>query len=157
MKTTKNVLIPVLVLGIGNVLMGDDGVGPYAVEELKKTAWPEGTVFEDAGTSVIHYLAEISRCQRLIVIDAVQGGGCPGSIYCLDEATFLPCWGDSHGFSIMDIIALARTLTGYPKTVVIFGIEPANMGFGNKLSPEVAESLSRLQESLRRYLGMLRP
>ena len=74
---------PILVMGIGNLLMGDDGVGCHAIAALQRDP-PPGADLIDAGTAVINFLPEIERASAVLFIDAFHGGGAPGSRYRMD-------------------------------------------------------------------------
>ena len=71
----------VLIIGIGNVILRDEGVGVHAVWRLKEQQLPPGVEVIDGGTATMDLLAPIRKAQRIIVIDAVKGGGTPGQIY----------------------------------------------------------------------------
>ncbi|HBV99133.1 MAG TPA: hypothetical protein DEF36_19095 [Desulfotomaculum sp.] len=140
MNTFSNYKI--LVLGLGNLLMGDDGIGVLAVEELKKSEWPPGVHILEVGTSVFYYLAEICRAQHLIAVDALSAGGAPGSIYRLDwEDIFCGPEKGAHAISLPGLIKMARAMTGLPGSAAIIGVEPGNLGLGEPLSFAVREAL----------------
>ena len=69
------------VVGVGNTLMGDDGVGPAAVEEMAHRGTPQGVQLHDAGLAVGDILGTLDPAAPLIVIDALKAGGPPGSVY----------------------------------------------------------------------------
>jgi hydrogenase maturation protease len=151
--------IDVLVLGLGNPLMGDDGLGVLVASELQKAEWREGVVVLDAGTSGITYLGEVCQSLNLIVIDAVRAGGSPGTIY----RFVLDAGGDgrrddqySHGFSVTSIVALARTMTGLPSKVVVFRVEPLAMDLSAGVSDAVKKAVPRVIDAVRTEIGRLR-
>jgi len=134
----------VLLIGIGNVLMGDDGLGVYAAEELKKREWPPEVCILEAGLSVMYYLEEISCARSVIAVDAVRAGGRPGNIYRFmgREIKNSPeKWRNSHGFSLLEVVELSKHLTGLPANLIIYGVEPLELGFRNELSPAVNETM----------------
>jgi hydrogenase maturation protease len=149
----------ILVLGIGHLLMADDGLGVLAVEGLRKKTWPRDVRILEAGVSAMLFLEEISRSQNVIIVDAVRMGGVPGSIYRLHFRD-IPCvgdgWRDAHGFSPVTAIEMARELTGLPFNTVIYGVEPCAIEPGIGLSPAVASSLQtvmdRVEEEIERIL-----
>lgn len=147
----KDIEYEVLVLGLGSVLMSDDGLGVRVVEELVRKEWPPGVSLLEVGTSVMYYLEEISRSRHIVVVDAVRGGGEPGSVYRLqaEDVAHLPDdRRNSHGISLLDVIELARGLTGFPADIVIYGVEPMDLGPGNKLSSAVHKVLPALINKL---------
>lgn len=144
----KNLEYEILVLGLGNLLMGDDGLGCLAVAELqKKFGESPNVLLLEAGGGIINYLGDISKCSKLIAIDAVHGGREPGTIYRL-KGIEDGRWEDSHGFSLGEAVSLARELTGWPKEVVIYGVETLTVASSVQLSPLLAGVLPLLVEKV---------
>lgn len=140
-----------LVLGLGQLLMSDDGLGIHAAEALKQRPWPPGVAILEVGSAVLNYLEEISLARRVIAIDAVEAGGAPGSLYRLEYGDLLPppeSLRDAHGISLAGVINLAREMTGFPTGIIIYGIQPQYTGPGNRLSPAVEAALPRLISSI---------
>jgi hydrogenase maturation protease len=138
----------ILVLGAGNILRSDDGLGPAAIGVLQeKENLPDFIRPVDVGTSILQYLEDISHSNCVIFIDAVRAGGIPGSVYSFDllyKETFLYEKPDSHGFSPSDAVSWARILTGFPQKAILYGIEPANLEYGLELSLPVKGALPEL-------------
>lgn len=138
----------VLVMGIGNLLLQDEGAGVRAVEELgRRYRLPEGVELLDGGTSGIELLQYIQGKDLLILIDVVRGGNPYGTLLRF-EGENVPAIFQSkispHQLGISDLLA-ASNLTGtMPDKVVLFGIEPKSMDTGLDLSEEVAGSLGML-------------
>ncbi|AGL03458.1 hydrogenase maturation protease [Desulfoscipio gibsoniae] len=153
----KNLQYQVLVLGLGNLIMSDDGLGVYAVNELKKQKWLPGAAILEVGTSIINYLEEISHAQNIIVIDAISFGYPPGKIYRFnfDDIDWPSASLDAHGISLPAIIAMARVISRLPAKVIIYGIEPAFVLLGSKLSEPVNKSLPLLIEKVSREVQMI--
>ena len=130
----------VLVLGIGNALRGDDGVGPRVVDALAGTAdrdggaLPEGTVLRDGGTAGIGLLFEVLAARRVIVVDAVAPGGMPGTV------TTLQATGEGDG-PVADLVATASLVAGRPVDVTVVGIEAGELAAGRELSPAVEAAI----------------
>lgn len=150
----NNIDYQVLILGLGNLLMSDDSLGLHVTETLKQKKWPPGIVILEVGTSVIQYLKEISRTRNLIAIDAVRAGGKPGSIYRLtiDELADAPGQFESHSFSLLQVIQLARHITGMPAGTVIYGMEPGQLGPGTQISPVAQSALPKLIDQVTREI-----
>lgn len=143
----------ILVLGMGNVLMGDDGVGVYLARELQNKQWPLGVTVLEVGTALFNYLDEISQSQTVLLIDAVRASGVTGSVYRLtldDLVSSADGYWDGHEFSINHLIQLTKKITGYPKQVLIYGLEPKELGPGLGLSLEVEEVLPRAMQAISR-------
>ena len=140
------------IVGVGNTLMGDDGVGPAAVERLLARGLPEGACAYDAGLAVSDVLGLLDPADPLVIVDAVKVGGQAGSIYearidlGADEEA---CKGEM--FSLHEISALPalrlEAITGRVfSDVTVLGVEPGVVEWGEGLSPAVAAVLDRLVE-----------
>jgi hydrogenase maturation protease len=149
-------VIKVLIIGLGNVLMSDDGLGVIAVKELKKrNKRYDGINYLDVGTSVLNYITDIGNSKNLIAIDAITAGYPPGTIYRinnLDMINHVELFSNSHGCSLPEAVALSRELTSFPDRVIIYGIQPYRCDFGINISPEVKESLLKLTMMVEREI-----
>lgn len=138
-----------LVLGVGNVLLRDEGVGVHAVKELMKRSYPPEVEIVDGGTGGMGLLYFIEDASRLIIIDAVNGGAAPGTIFRFTpedlEDSLLVSGQSLHDVSLLDVLYLAK-VTGVLPPTVIFGVQPAEISWGTELSSAVAASLPRLLE-----------
>ena len=149
----------VLVMGVGSILMTDEGVGIRAIEELERRyRFPENVQLLDGGTSGIELLSHISGRECLVIIDAIRGGHPPGTVLRVEgedvPAKFMTRI-SPHQLGISDLLA-AATLTGeVPKKLVLFGIEPKEIVMGIGLSDEVRASLGRLVEVVVQELEMM--
>ncbi|MBC9784564.1 hydrogenase maturation protease [Heliobacterium chlorum] len=140
-----------LILGLGNLLMGDDGLGVYAAEKLLPFHHPPEIDIVDGGTSLLLYLEQISRSRRLLVIDALFGNQPPGSLYRIhldDISEGTNSFRTAHGITLPDVIGLARLLTGSPSQVTIIGAEPLECHPGVGISPPLVAALPRLVEQV---------
>jgi hydrogenase maturation protease len=139
-----------LVLGIGNLLMRDEGVGPHAVRALAAGRLPEGVECMDGGTLGADLLDAIADRRKLIVIDAVSADARPGSVfkYALDD--FEPGAGavSLHECGVLETLGMAGMLGCAPEEVVIFGVQPGDVRLGLSLSPDVAGAIPRLLEAV---------
>lgn len=139
-----------LVACVGNLLMGDDGVGVHAVRELEVRAAGRFDV-ADAGTSLSDVLLTRPLYGRLIVIDAIRRGGSPGSLY---EARIAdPEWlahesppVSLHDLGVGEALWQARLAGRLPRDVWLVGVEPERVEWGIGLSPPVQAALPRLIE-----------
>ena len=134
-----------VILGVGNLLLKDEGIGVHVAQALKEMALPEGVEVVDGGTSPdLPYLAE--GADKLVVVDAVRAGGEPGSIYRLtpeDIAARPEALLSIHQMGLLGSLRALR-LSGGPKEVVIIGVEPKDMGWGLEPSPKLQERLSKI-------------
>ncbi len=139
----------VVILGVGNVLQKDDGIGVRVVEALRECGLPPEVEAYDAGTSPdAYYLAE--GADKLILVDAVKAGGAPGSVYRLrpEEAEGTPAAGSVHEIGLMDGLRLLELSGMKPKQVVIIGVEPKEVGPGMELSPELQQRLPEIADKV---------
>jgi hydrogenase maturation protease len=137
-----------LVLGIGNILLMDEGVGVRVVEELlKRFRFSEDVEVLDGGTAGLELLSYISNKDHLIIVDAVKSGHPPGTVVRVEgedvPATFTARI-SPHQLGISDVLAAARLTEELPEHMVLFGIEPKRMETGLDLSKEVRGSLQKL-------------
>ena len=148
----------IVVLGVGNVLLKDEGVGVRVVEELQKRyCFPENVALVDGGTQGLWLMSTIQQSDRLIVVDAVLGGKGPGTIYRLEKDDLpkaLRVKISAHDSDLVEALNLCG-LVGYgPRSVVVVGIEPEDITpFGVELTPTVAGKMDLLIDKV---LGELR-
>ncbi len=137
------------VVGFGNLLMSDDGVGIRVVEELANDKLPAGVTAIDGGVSSLEVLGSLLAASRIIIVDALTGGGEPGTVYRLAPADLgpaEPAAGFSlHDFSLPQTLALLAARAALPP-MVIYGIEPAELAMGLVLTPEVAAAAARVRK-----------
>lgn len=143
------------ILGIGNLLMSDDGIGVHAARALAAQPPPDTQVV-DAGTDYLSALPYLEDIRRALVIDAVRGGGVPGTIYRLTEQD-ITISGDNaaHATSLLAAKKLLTPGAAWPD-VVVLGIEPGVLTYGMELSPAVAAALPRVL-ALAREIAMEQP
>lgn len=145
-------LLPVRILCLGNPLWGDDGVGP-AAHALLAADPPVGVSLIDGGTGGLNLLHWIEGARRVVVVDAVRGGGDPGTLYRvplhrLEEET--PALPSSHALGLLEVLAMGRAIWGGLPPLWLLGIEAAAIAdFGADLSPPVAARLPDLLRAVR--------
>ena len=134
----------IVIMGIGNWLMSDDGVGVHAAQVLALDP-PPNTVVVDAGTDSLSALAFLEDAARVLLIDAVQSGREPGTIRSLTEKDLLPREGvtTAHVGSLLASRHLLPPGAVWPE-ILILGVEPASMTYGMELSPAVAAALPQV-------------
>lgn len=135
-------------LGVGSILMMDEGVGVRAVEELgKRYVFPDEVELLDGGTSGIELLHYIEKRDLLIIIDAIKGGHPPGTVLRV-EGEDVPARFrirlSPHQLGISDLLAAATISDALPKKMVLFGIEPEKIELGLGLSDPVKAGFDRL-------------
>lgn len=138
-----------LVLGIGNVLLRDEGVGVHVVRALEEAELPNGVETLDGGTSGADLIDWIAGRDKVIVVDATSADGRPGTVYRLSVEDLIrktASLGSLHEFGFLETYLMARQLGCAPREVVIFGVEPADIEFGLELSASVRAQLPRVVE-----------
>jgi hydrogenase maturation protease len=132
----------ILIVGIGNIIMMDEGIGVYAIRELEKLNLPSTVTILDAGTDVF----KIMSCEQNF--DAVQKKDIPGTIHrmSLDEIETEPTQNNLHQISFVEALGLMKLSSSNIKNakVILYGIEPETITFGVGLSPMVQRSLNLL-------------
>jgi len=131
----------VLVLGVGNILLADEGVGVHVVQALRGRKMPDGVEVCDGGTMGLDLVDLLEGRRKVIVIDALDADAEPATVLRFtdeDLARRQAADQSLHQVGLFEALALARQLGGAPQDVVIFGIVPKDMSPGLELSAEVA-------------------
>lgn len=139
----------IVVLGIGNLLLQDEGIGVHLVQRLANCISDDNVAIVDGGTFLDISLLIGEDTDKLIIVDAVKGGGKPGTIYRfnLDEMDLELVPSISlHEMSVLNSLKMMALSHRQPKSVVIIGIEPKVIDFGLDLSQEVGEKLPEITE-----------
>ncbi|MGB2820006.1 MAG: HyaD/HybD family hydrogenase maturation endopeptidase [Phycisphaerae bacterium] len=138
---------PTLVLGIGNILMRDEGVGARVIEAMRDMELRGDIDLLDGGTCGADLVDEIADRRKVIVIDAMQAGAEPGTVFRLDAEELLEDANapvSLHEFGLLDTLMMARHLGCSPQQVVVLGVQPERCDCGLELSAKVAKALPRL-------------
>lgn len=143
---------PLLVLGLGNVLLEDDGVGAAAVALLlEQYAPPEGVRVLDGGTLGLWLLPYLEDAEIVILVDAIKADGPPGSAVRLEGTDVAPAVAtrlSPHQIGVADLLDGARWLDRYPDRLVLLGIVPESMELAVGLSPRVRAALPDLVDRI---------
>lgn len=119
-------MTPTLVLGIGNLLMGDEGVGVHALRAFEQEPWPESVTLLDGGTGGFHLLEYLSEYPRIVMVDATMDGAPAGTVSVLMPryASDFPRALTAHDIGLRDLIESAALLGPLPDiTLVTVSIE----------------------------------
>ena len=140
----------IVILGIGNLLLKDEGVGIHVLQALKDAPFPSDVDLEliDGGTSPnVFYL--LDGADKLIIIDAVLGGGDPGSVYrfrandvAAEDKPILSL----HQMGLLEGLKMMEQMASEPKEAVIIGVEPKEIGWGLELSSDMQQKISQIVE-----------
>jgi len=145
------------VLGIGNVLLRDEGIGCHVAHALVGIPFPDVQVI-DGGTWA-DVLQLVEDADKLIIVDAVEGGGTPGQIYhfhlrdiTLEQKPFLSL----HDVGLVDNLIL-MTLWRKMGEIVVVGVEPKEIDWGLELSPEIREKMPQIIDAILAELDSASP
>ena len=148
-----------MVLGVGNLLFTDEGVGIHAVETLlEQYEFSQNVSIEDGGVLGINLLGIISEADDLIVVDAIRNGGAPGTLYRL-EGDDIPkrilAKNSLHQVDLLEALTLCQALDKVPETVIV-GVEPEDIEtLGLELTTPVQEKMGDLIAMVLRELDRL--
>ena len=149
----------ILVLGLGNVLLGDDGVGAAAVDRLERDyRIPPEVRLVEGGTLGLSLLAEIAEAAHVILVDAVATDAPPGTLVRLDGADVIDAVRDRlsvHQVGVADLLNAARLIGRYPASVVLLGLVPGLIGLGVGRTREVDAAIDALVSTIRREVQAL--
>ncbi len=136
----------ILILGIGNVLLSDEGVGVHAVRRLAERALPPDVDILDGGTSGADLVDELDGRDAVVVIDAAGGDGPPGTVYRCEARDLIEQGGalSLHEFGLLDSLRMAEQLGCAPCHAIVLGVQPATIAPGMDLSPAVSAVLPRV-------------
>ena len=140
-----------VILGIGNLLRGDDGVGVHAAHELLVRDDLGDVTVLDGGVAPLDALATVGPVQRLIIIDAADLGELPGTIRALSPEELAPHNGDSvslHDLDLLWALSVLQAMGQAPPETVVVGVQPASVDWSTELSPAVAARLDDILEAV---------
>ena len=146
----------VVVIGLGNPLMGDDGLGLAALERLRaRWRFSPGVELVDGGTWGLTLLPVIEAADRVLLIDAIDAGAAPGTLHVLEHAQlprYLATKISPHEVDLRDVLALAELRGTLPQDTVAIGLQPAAVRLSSELSDVVRLRLDELVTAVTRRL-----
>lgn len=142
----------VVVIGIGNVVRSDDGVGVHAVVRLRERlgSQPDVTLVE-GGTAGLLLLPHLADARRAIIIDAIDVGAEPGTLVRLAGDEFAVAFSADttvHDVGLRDLLGAARLSGAWPEQLVLRGVQPGSTTLGTELTSTVAAALDGLVDSI---------
>ena len=143
-----------LVIGLGNVLLKDEGVGVRCIEFLKESGSCDGIKLMDGATLGFDLLEEMKGFENVVLVDAVDMGKDPGYIssFSADQVASMPGSGkfSLHEINLVDVIQLGKKMGYNFRKVRIVGIQPKEISRGDRLSEIIEEKLPALAEKVLR-------
>ena len=149
--------IKILILGIGNVLMGDEGIGVHVIKELESETFPKNVALLDGGTGGFHLLEYLQQYNTVIMIDATMDNDPAGTIKVIEPkfATDFPKSLSAHDIGLRDLIETTTLLSDLPKmfliTITVDNIQSMEMN----LSPEIVKRIPSVVEKVKEILKKL--
>jgi hydrogenase maturation protease len=150
---------PTLVLGIGNLLMGDEGVGVHALRRLQEEAWPPAVTLLDGGTGGFHLLEYLTGFPRVVMVDAAADGAPDGTVSVLrpQYASDFPRALTAHDIGLRDLIESAVLLGPLPEVTLVTVSISAIRPMVTELSPAVAGAIPEVRRRVREALSSEAP
>ncbi len=152
----------VLVAGLGNVFLGDDGFGVEVARRLAAEPLPEGVKVADFGIRGMHLAYELldGGYETAILVDATSRGGAPGTVYVIEPDLGEDAHGaaagvlaDAHSMSPDAVLRWLRSLGGTPPRLLVVGCEPARLEEEMGLSPPVERAVGEAAQVVRELLN----
>jgi hydrogenase maturation protease len=141
----------ILVLGLGNILLQDEGLGVRVAERLAaRYRLPPDVQVMDGGVMGLDLLPHLEGVSHLLITDAVQGGQPPGSLVRLEGEAIpaaLSLKMSMHQVGLQELLALAGFQGTLPERVVLWGLEPASLEWGLELSAPIAAQIDALVDA----------
>jgi hydrogenase maturation protease len=139
-----------LVLGLGNLVHSDDGLGVHAIQALQRDPRvPRDTVLMDGGTQGLSLLPHVSSFERLLVIDALDTGEPPGTLMRLEGESLrnMPGKSSVHQLGLADMLVALELLDEMPAQIVLLGVQPQSTEWSAELTLPVREALGPLVDA----------
>ncbi len=141
-----------VILGLGNSLRGDDGVGPAVIEWLDRQELPSGVETIDGGTSGLDIVSILMGRDQAIIVDAANVGQVPGRwvrftpdmAQLKENSTTLSL----HSAGLAEALALGAALNVLPLTLIIYGVQPRNLDWTAQLSDEVQAAVIEVGQAI---------
>ena len=146
-----------LIVGIGNILLGDEGVGVRAIERMQSMDLGEDLELLDGGTSGADLVESLAGRDKVLVLDCVQFEASPGTVVRLRAEDLA---GEDrpvsiHQIGLVDSLLMTRRLGCAPREVIVFGVVPASLACSLKLTPAVEAALPKLIQAVLEEAGTM--
>lgn len=153
----------IIVVGFGNILMGDEGIGVHVVHELQRNYLARVKIrsntaarsveFIDGGTAALDMLLSAGNIDKLIIIDAVKKGGRPGDVYRFHSKLFEKIFNklakddtSLNDLSAIETLRISEAIEQIPKEIVFIGIEPKEVKPKTKLSAAIKKEVPKIMK-----------
>lgn len=143
-----------VIIGIGNILLQDDGVGVHVIKQLENEKLPTTIELVDGGTSTLDTLGFFLDYKKVIVVDCLRAGLIPGTIYKIkpdDIKNYKKENLSIHDVQILDVVKMANMMNKYPE-VVIFGIEPEKIAVDLEMTLTMVSKIPEIVSNIKKEL-----
>ncbi|EHQ87990.1 HyaD/HybD family hydrogenase maturation endopeptidase [Desulfosporosinus youngiae] len=148
----------IMVMGVGNILLSDEGLGVRFLDELAKFEFPANVEILEGGTAGLELVHLIQDVDFLIIVDAFNGHAEPGALFRFQpgDLQIIPEQYEVsfHQIGIIEVLSMANLLGQAPQTL-IFGIQPKCLDWGLEISPEISVLFPRLTELVRKEIDSI--
>lgn len=145
------------VIGIGNILQRDDGMGVHVIKQLENQGLPSAIELVDGGTSTLNMLSYFMDYNRVIIVDCLRGGLEPGTIYKIKPQDIKKYKKENlsiHDVQILDVVNMANMMGKFPE-VIIFGIEPKEIEFNLEMTDIMKSKVPEVIEHIKKELELI--
>jgi len=170
----------ILILGIGNILLRDEGIGVHVVNQLQKYGLPDNVEVIDGGTAGLDILLSQKGVNKLVVVDAIRAGNKPGTIikFKIQNSKHVPSTSSGqalsgtegfkipgagfsdgqpqislHQVNLLEALSAAEKMNCVPEEVTVIGVEPAEIDWGLELTEKAAQSIPKVIEQVLEEIG----
>jgi hydrogenase maturation protease len=140
----------ILIVGVGNLLLQDEGIGVHIIQALQDKELPPHVDLLDMGTSTMNLAFYLDGVKKLVIVDALKAGQKPGTIYqCRPEDLIADKEGpvSLHDLGVVESLSMSKKL-GYSPEVVIIGVEPKTIDWGMELTEEVKKEMPNIIDAV---------
>lgn len=139
----------IMVMGVGNILLSDEGLGVHFLKEFAKDSLPDNIELLEGGTAGLELVHLIQEVDFLIIVDAINAKSEPAAVFRFfpEDIKILPERYEVsfHQVGILEVLAMASILGNAPQTL-IFGIQPKSLEWGLELSPEILDVFPKIKD-----------
>jgi hydrogenase maturation protease len=146
-----------LILGIGNVLLKDEGIGVRVAERMQQMSLPPDVEVLEGGVKGLDLIYFIEGRDKVIVVDAVKAGAPPGTLFRFTDKDLAAKKGNlrsAHGIDFSDVVAIAGFMGIKPPEIVFLGIEPESLDASMELSPLIEKNIPVLINLVMKEIGL---
>ena len=145
------------ILGIGNTLRGDDGVGIVIAQKMRDRDFPPDVKVYEVGSGGLKVLHRLEELEKVILVDSVRFDASPGDhrFFSPEEVKSMKGISGTHGTDFLEIIELSEKVDESPEDILILGIQPKSLSLGDDLSPVLENKLPNILDDLEEKINSL--